>query len=202
MAQEQKDVLLEGHDADGIQEYDNALPKWWLYGFYITMLLGVLYMFYYHVWDGGDWNVLWFGARGQVAEYSSEMSHVKTPLKPGARDFSSWQKKTDEASLKIGETNFQNKNLCFTCHRPDLGGLVGPNLTDDYWIHGGKFQDVLKSITTGYPEKGMLPYGNNNHLTDDELLDVASYVFSKHGTHPPNAKPVDPAREVLVEAGS
>ncbi len=197
MAQEQKDILLEDHDADGIREYDNALPKWWLYGFYVTIILGLVYLFYYHVWDGKDWNFLWYGPRGSAAEYADEMSHVKTPLNPGAKDFSTWQVKTDAASLKVGETIFQQKNLCFTCHRADLGGLVGPNLTDQYWLHGGKLQDILKSITTGYPDKGMLKYGNGNVLTDEELLDVASYVLSKRGSNPPNPKPIDPARDVL-----
>lgn len=196
MAQEQKDVLLEGHEADGIREYDNALPKWWLYGFYFTMFLSAVYLFYYHIWDGPDWNFLWYQARGQEAEYSAEMAHG--PKKAGAKDFSSWAAKSDEATLKLGETIFQQKNLCFTCHRPDLGGVVGPNLTDDYWLHGGQFQDVLKSITTGYPEKGMLPYGNGNHLSDDELIAVASFVFSKHGSNPPAPKPIDPARDILV----
>ena len=196
MATEQKDVLLEGHEADGIREYDNALPKWWLYGFYFTMVMAAVYLFYYHVWDGPDWNFLWYNARGQETEYAAEMAH--SPKKAGMKDFSTWAAKTDETTLKIGETIFQQRNLCFTCHRPDLGGLVGPNLTDDYWLHGGKFSDVLKSITTGYPEKGMLPFGNGNHLSDDELVAVASYVFSKHGSNPPAPKPVDPARDVLI----
>jgi cytochrome c oxidase cbb3-type subunit 3 len=196
MAHEKKDILIEGHDADGIQEYDNALPKWWLYGFYVTMVLGAIYLFYYHAWDGGDWNFLWFNARGQDMEYAAEMSHVK-----GAKlaDFSMWAPKTDEATLKIGESIFQQKNLCYTCHRPDLGGVIGPNLTDDYWLHGGHFGDILKSITTGYPEKGMLKYGNNNRLTDDELLAVASYVVSKRGSNPPAPKPIEAGRDKLLK---
>ena len=198
MSDERKDIVIEGHDADGIQEYDNALPKWWLYGFYVTIVLGAIYLFYYHAWDGGDWNFLWYGARGQETEYSVEMSHVKGAK--GVVDFSTWKPKTDAASLKVGETIFQQRNLCYTCHRPDLGGVIGPNLTDDYWLHGGRFQDILKSITTGYPEKGMLKFGNNNKLTDEELLDVASYVVSKHGSNPPSPKPVDPARDVLFKA--
>src|ERR1051325_10174718 len=125
MAQEQKDVLLEGHEADGIREYDNALPKWWLYGFYFTMVMAAVYLFYYHVWDGPDWNFLWYNARGQETEYAAEMAH--SPKKAGMKDFSTWAAKTDEATLKIGETIFQQRNLCFTCHRPDLGGLVGRN---------------------------------------------------------------------------
>jgi len=200
MAQDKKDVLIEDHGADGIREYDNALPKWWLYGFYVSVVLGAIYLFYYHAWDGGDWNFLWFGARGEVAEYQAELASAHLPAKAGARDFSAWAPKTDAESLKIGETIFQQKNLCFTCHRADLGGLIGPNLTDDYWLHGGTFQDILASITHGYPEKGMMPFGNNNHLSDDELLAVASYVVSKHGSNPPNPKPVDPTRDDLFKA--
>ena len=128
---------------------------------------------------------------------AEEMSHVKTPLNPAMRDFAMWKPKTDAASLKIGETIFQQKNLCFTCHRADLGGLIGPNLTDQYWLHGGRFQDILNSINHGYPDKGMLKFGNGNVLTDEELLNVASYVVSKQGSNPPNPKPIDPARDVL-----
>ena len=196
MAKDQKDVLIEGHDADGIQEYDNSLPRWWLYGFYVTIGLGAIYLFYYHLWDGPDWNILWFNARGSANEYAAEVAAA--PKKPGAKDYTNFAAKTDAATLKLGETIFQQKNLCFTCHRQDLGGLVGPNLTDDYWIHGGRVQDILKSITTGYPEKGMLPYGNGNHLSDEELIAVASYVVSKHGSNPPGAKPIDPSREILM----
>ncbi len=195
MGQDEKDKIIEGHEADGIQELDNGLPKWWLYGFYLTIVLGAIYLFYYHAWDGPDWNFLWYRQRGQVNEYNAEMGGA--PKAVGVKDFSAFKQRTDAASLAIGENIFQKTNLCYTCHRPDLGGLIGPNLTDKYWLHGGNFQDILADIWHGYPEKGMLKFGNGNTLTDDQLVDVASYVLSKQGTNPPNPKPVDSARDVL-----
>ena len=76
MAQEQKDKLLD-HDADGIQEYDNNLPRWWLYGFYFTIVMSVIYMFYYHVHTGDDWNFLWYGEKSQELEYAAEMAEAE-----------------------------------------------------------------------------------------------------------------------------
>jgi cytochrome c oxidase cbb3-type subunit III len=100
---------------------------------------------------------------------------------------------TDEASLAAGKAIFEGTtNLCATCHRPDLGGLVGPNLTDDLWRHGCDPGDVLKNVTTGFPVQGMLPFGSGKPLTDDQLLQVVSYVFSKRGSQPANPKPIDP----------
>jgi cytochrome c oxidase cbb3-type subunit 3 len=197
MSNYEKDRLLE-HDADGIREYDNRLPKWWLWGFYFTIFMAVVYLFYYHVYTGRDWNFLWYTQRGQEQEYTAEMAKFK-PVNATAADLSAFSAKSDAATLAAGEKIFQQTNLCYTCHRQDLGGLVGPNLTDDYWLHGGKFSDIMQSIMHGYPEKGMQKFGNGNSLTQDQVIAVASYVVSKHGSNPANPKPVDPARDVLVK---
>jgi len=77
--------------------------------------------------------------------------------------------------------------LCAPCHRPDGGGLVGPNLTDDYWIHGSKFSDNVRTIWNGVPEKGMITW--KNYLKPAEVYEVASYIYTLRGTHPPNPKP-------------
>jgi len=196
MAKEEKDKLLD-HDADGIQEFDNNLPKWWLYGFYVTIALSVVYMFYYHVYSGPSWNVLWFWERGSTSEYTAEVASAKAmyanapkkgPIKAVLL--------TDAASLEKGKDIFENKNLCVTCHRADLGGQVGPNLTDSLWINGCSLEEIMTNITTGFPDKGMIPYGSGTKLSDEELMQVASYVISKRGTNPVDAKPVDPAREL------
>lgn len=200
MANVEKDRLLD-HDADGIREYDNDLPKWWLYGFYFTIVMSLIYMFYYHVYTGPDWNVLWYRERGQAAEYEADVTAAKASLAaaPAAEEMT-LTLLTDEASLKQGEAMFNSTtSLCYTCHRADLGGVVGPNLTDDYWIHGGTLKDVVQSIRTGYPDKGMLPYGSNNRLSNEDLLKLASFVMSKRGSNPPAPKAIDPAREILVK---
>ena len=77
-----------------------------------------------------------------------------------------------------------------------MDGLVGPNLTDEFWIHGGDLNAVMKSIKAGYPDKGMQPYGTGARLSDRQVLQLASYILSKKGSNPANPKPIDPAREV------
>jgi cytochrome c oxidase cbb3-type subunit III len=193
-----KDQLLD-HDADGIREYDNDLPRWWLYGFYFTIVCSVFYLYYYHAYVGPEWNILWFKTKGGAeAEYKVELARAgassgKIADALAAMDYTL---RTDVPALKRGEEIFNGTgNLCYTCHRQDLGGLVGPNLTDEYWIHGGAPKNLVQSIRTGYPEKGMLPFGNSNKLSDDDLISLASFIMSKQGSNPPSPKPIDPTRE-------
>jgi cytochrome c oxidase cbb3-type subunit III len=187
------DELLD-HEADGIREFDNALPRWWLYGFYFTIAFAALYLVNYHVLPRPV-----FGHSGMVAEYQAE-------LEAAAREGAARPKPakasvtltalTDQASLDKGRAIFEGQdNACFSCHRADLGGLVGPNLTDDRWLHACSIQDIVNSITTGYPLKGMLPYGVGKPLTEEQTLQVASYVLSKRGSSPPAPKPPDAERD-------
>ncbi len=200
MANTEKDKLLD-HDADGIQEYDNSLPRWWLNGFYFTIIMSAIYMFYYHLYTGPDWNVLWYKQKTQEAELAAESTEIEklrsaAPKKPS----SAMVLLTDPASLAKGKEIFNSTtSLCMTCHREDLGGLVGPNLTDEYWIHGCTIPEIVKSITTGFPDKGMLPYGSGTPLNDQELLQVASYILSMKGTNPPDPKPIEDGRDLRCE---
>ena len=103
---------------------------------------------------------------------------------------------TDAESVGKGQAIFTSTtSLCSSCHRPDLGGLVGPNLTDDQWLHGCTAAEIVHNISTGFPPRGMLPYGGGPKLTDEQLLQVASFVLSRRGSHPPTPKPIDPARD-------
>ncbi len=198
MAQQDKDRLLD-HEADGIREYDNNLPRWWLYGFYFTIVMSAIYMFYYHVYSGPDWNILWYTGRTSHAEYEAQMAEGEA-LKANAPKSAgiTIALLTDAASLDAGKKIFNGaENLCATCHREDLGGQVGPNLTDEYWIHGCSLEEIIKNITTGFPEKGMLPYGSGAKLSDEQLLQVSSYIVSMKGTNPPDPKPLEEGRDIL-----
>ncbi|NQW30486.1 MAG: c-type cytochrome [Ignavibacteria bacterium] len=197
--QKRESGKLMDHDADGIKEFDNDLPRWWLYGFYFTIFCSVVYMFYYHVYSGSDWNILWYNSRGQVQEYTAEVAEANAMLANAPKKASvAAVLLTDQASLEKGKEIFNSTNsLCFTCHREDLGGIIGPNLTDEYWMHGCSLEVIIKNITSGFPEKGMLPYGSSNKLSDTELLQVASYIVSKKGSNPPDPKPIDAEREVI-----
>jgi cytochrome c oxidase cbb3-type subunit III len=192
-----KDELLD-HEADGIREFDNALPRWWLYGFYFTIAFAVVYMINYHVLP-----TPWFGKPGMAAEYRAELDAARksapTPTPLGSAT-AALAVLTDGPNLAKGRAIFENTdNVCSSCHRPDLGGMVGPNLTDDHWLHGCSVQEVVVSIKNGYPLKGMMPFGTGKPLNDEQLLQLASYVISKHGSSPANPKPIDAGRDVVCE---
>lgn len=189
-----RDELLD-HEADGIREFDNALPRWWLYGFYFTILLAFVYMLNYHVLAKPL-----VGKAGQVAEYNAAIDAAKTAgaarASAGGAAAVKLAALTDPASLAAGKAIFEGPdNVCSSCHRPDLGGMIGPNLTDGKWLHGCGIESVVKSIKTGYPVKGMMPYGTGKALTEQQVLQVASYVMSKQGSNPPNPRPSEPDRD-------
>jgi cytochrome c oxidase cbb3-type subunit 3 len=191
-----RDELLD-HEADGIREFDNDLPKWWLYGFYFTIVFSAIYLVNYHMLP-----TPLFGAPTVIAEYEAEMkaaatfqaAHRAQPPAGGAA--SAAAALTDASSLEKGRAIFESTgSLCSSCHRPDLGGLVGPNLTDEGWLHGCGLNDVMTSVRTGYPTRGMLPFGGGTPLSEEQLRQLASYVLSKRGALPAAPKPADPERE-------
>jgi cytochrome c oxidase cbb3-type subunit 3 len=188
-----RDELLD-HEADGIREFDNALPRWWLYGFYVTIVFSVLYLVNYHVLPAP------LVGSSIEAEYRAEVAAAAPATAGGGpatgAATATLAALTDADSLSKGQAIFTSStSLCSSCHRPDLGGLVGPNLTDDQWLHGCTPAEIVRNISTGFPPRGMLPYGGGPRLTDEQLLQVASFVLSRRGSHPPNPKPTDPARD-------
>jgi cytochrome c oxidase cbb3-type subunit III len=196
MAAPEKDKLLD-HDADGIREFDNDLPLWWLFGFIFTVAFSAVYLIQYHLAYGPS----------SKDEYDAEVAYynkAKEPVGGAPQQAQAAELKplTDEKELAAGKALFEGStNMCATCHRQDLGGMVGPNLSDEFWIHGGDFKSLVQSIKTGYPDKGMMPYGSGAKLSDGQVIQLASYIKSRFGTNPPNPKAIDPQREVkYVEA--
>lgn len=176
----EKDPLLIDHEADGIQELDNLLPRWWVWLFYLCVAYAVAYMGYYHVLKKGDL---------QVAEYKKEQKAGEAIKGAAMAKFESslgaLEPLKDPIVLAQGKQTYLN--MCAPCHRPDGGGLVGPNLCDDYWIHGGKYADNVKTIWNGVPEKGMVTW--KGVLKPNEIQAVASYIYTFRGTTPPSPKP-------------
>jgi cytochrome c oxidase cbb3-type subunit 3 len=178
--EKEKDIMLD-HDFDGITELDNSLPPWWLWLFYVTIVIAVGYMLYYHVFDIG---------KLQVAEYNEEVmlaeAEIDRYMKLNAIvTLETVTQLTDDAALLQGKNIFMQH--CAACHNPDGGGLVGPNLTDEYWIHGGGIKNIFRTVRDGVPEKGMVPWGNQ--LSPNEMQQVASFVMSLKGTTPVGGKP-------------
>lgn len=181
---------LMDHEYDGIRELDNKLPRWWVWLFYGTTIFAACYLLYYHVFGMGD---------SSAVQYQKEMK-IGDAIKSAAMtkfeaSFSSLEPSTDKAVIAEGQQIFITR--CAPCHRADAGGLVGPNLTDDYWIHGPKFSDNLTTIWNGVPAKGMITW--KNYLKPDEIYAVASYIYTLRGTHPPNPKP--PENQAPVQTG-
>lgn len=167
---------LTDHDYDGITEYDNPLPRWWLMLFYGGIVFAAVYIPWYHFGPGPL----------MVEEYEAQMAAAQAamPQKKGPDVAALAAAEQDPARLAAGKETFAK--LCVACHTADGGGLVGPNLTDDYWIHGGSMADVVHVITEGVPEKGMISW--KTQLKDDEIVSVAAYVRSLRGTKPANPK--------------
>jgi cytochrome c oxidase cbb3-type subunit 3 len=179
---EHESQIDTGHDYDGIRELDNRLPPWWLYGFYISIIFAVVYLWRYHVAQSAplsheELQIAMTQAEEQKAAYlkrsASNVDENTVTLLTGAGE------------LADGEKVF--KQNCAPCHGKSGEGIVGPNLTDDYWLHGGSIKDVFKTIKYGWPEKGMRSWKDD--LSPVQIAQVASYIKSIHGSNPPNAKP-------------
>jgi cytochrome c oxidase cbb3-type subunit 3 len=192
--------LLLDHEADGIRELDNKLPRWWVWLFFGTIIFAAVYLLYYQT---NAFPLLTGGAipRGDlmIAEYNKEMK-AGAAIKAAAMtqfeaSIPTLQPSKDPAVLAEGDKLFHT--LCAPCHRADGGGLVGPNLTDNYWIHGSNFADNVTTIWNGVPAKGMVTWKNS--LRPDQIYAAASYIYTLRGTHPPNPKP--PENQTPVKTG-
>lgn len=190
MSNEPQDPLLLDHEYDGIRELDNKLPRWWVWLFNLSIVFAVLYFGYYHVLGKG---------RLMEAQYAEEMRVGEQIKARAVAEFESrmttLQPSSDPAVLAEGKETYAT--LCAPCHRPDGGGVVGPNLTDDYWIHGGEFVDNLRTIWNGVPSKGMVTW--RGVLKPSTIHAVGSYIYTLRGTQPPNPKP--PENQAPVETG-
>jgi cytochrome c oxidase cbb3-type subunit III len=183
------DVLLD-HDYDGVKELDNALPPWWKYGFYFTIVVAVLYILRYHVWKTGpdplqEYNQEMKVAAAQIEEYR---------LKTGDVIDEKTVTMADATGIAEGDKIFHSN--CFACHGAKGEGLVGPNLTDNYWIHGGTINDIFKTIKYGWPEKGMQSW--QKMYSPSQIKNLASYIKTLAGTNPPNPKA--PQGDLFVES--
>lgn len=187
---DEKQILIEGHDYDGIQELDNRMPPWLQSLFIATIVIAIGYSAYY------------FGGIGdlQLAELDKEIATAEIEKKAymekvgASMDENSVTLLTDKAVLGQGKAIFTEK--CTACHGVDGGGTVGPNLTDDYWLHGGGIKNLFKVIKYGVPEKGMISW--EKQLSPTDIQKVASYVVSLKGTKPANAK--EPQGELVNDA--
>jgi cytochrome c oxidase cbb3-type subunit 3 len=173
------DQLLD-HNYDGIQEYDNPLPTWWVTMFWISIVFAVFYTVYFHFGHG----------KLAVEAYNEDMVafyelQAQRLLALGEiRESTLLDLMDDDAMMATGASLFASK--CAQCHGNKAEGNIGPNLTDEYWLHGGKLTEIYHTVTEGVPSKGMLAW--KNQLGPAEILSVTAFVGSLRGSNPSPAK--------------
>jgi cytochrome c oxidase cbb3-type subunit 3 len=180
---EENDLVME-HTFDGITELDNPTPAWFMVLFYGTIIFGIIYLLNYHVFS---WAPL------QDEEYTIELKQAQEEktamlLKPGNAankiNENNVAQSSDAAVLQAGAALF--KTACSPCHGEKAEGIVGPNLTDEYWLHGGTVKEIFKTIKYGVPDKGMISWEKT--MRPKQIADIANYILSLQGSKPAGAK--------------
>jgi cytochrome c oxidase cbb3-type subunit 3 len=171
------DRIME-HEYDGIKEYDNPMPRWWLLTFAGTVIFSVIYLF--NVGPVGN-------GKGRIADYEDDMkafaaAHPAPTGGPSVEQLLALAGNKEE--VEEGKEAYV-KN-CVACHRADGGGMIGPNLTDDYWLHGASLDSIYTVVSNGVLEKGMPPWGKV--LSPKDLERVVAYVSTLRGTNPVDPK--------------
>jgi cytochrome c oxidase cbb3-type subunit 3 len=180
MAQYEDKVL---HELDDIKEYDNPMPGWLMAIWWGSLIFSAAYLIFY---------ALSFGEGTMEAEYRGQTQQAITAVDayfdanplvpPSPADLLAGA--ADPAVLEAGKARFTR--TCASCHGEQAQGLIGPNLTDDRWIHGGTVEQIFQSVAKGWPAKGMPPWGRA--VKPEELKALVSYVRSLQGSNPPNAR--------------
>lgn len=176
--QDPDQLLLRDHQYDGIKEYDNPLPNWWLVTFFGTIIFGFLYLVHYSVGGGAT----------QLDEFKIEMQALPVKQERMWAESDFLNHINDNQFLLNGAVVYNGK--CASCHAPDGGGIIGPNLTDNSWKSGsGKLSEIANLVSKGVVEKGMPAWGAL--LSEDELKQVSVFVHSLKGKTPKNPKPAE-----------
>ncbi|MES2679461.1 MAG: cbb3-type cytochrome c oxidase N-terminal domain-containing protein [Bacteroidota bacterium] len=178
---EQEESIMLDHDYDGIKELDNNLPPWWKYGFYLTIIIAFIYMINYHITKT---------APLQMEEYTNSIKKAEAEIAQYMKnsadnvDENTVKLLTDASDLAAGKDLFIS--TCSACHGKLGEGTVGPNLTDDYWLHNGSVRDIFKTIKYGWPDKGMKSWKED--FSPMQIAQLTGFIRSLNGTNPPKAK--------------
>lgn len=183
MSHEAEEIL--DHEYDGIHELDNRLPRWWLSTLWITVAFSFVYWAYFHVFDVGASSMQAF--EGEMAEAERIRQEREAALEKaggGVTDDTLLALSHDPEAVARGKAAFDTN--CAACHRGDGGGLIGPNLTDAYFLHGDKPTDTYKVVSEGVPAKGMPAW--KPMLGTSGTRDVVAFVLSLRGKNVPDGK--------------
>lgn len=176
----EKEIDLD-HEYDGIRELDNRIPPWWKLAFLSTIIFAFVYLWRYHVVKSAPLQI----EELQIALQEGEDKKQAYLAKSAGNVDENTITMLDAAGIEAGKTLFSQN--CPACHgAAGEGAAVGPNLSDEYWIHGGSLPDVFKSIKYGWPEKGMRSWKED--FSPLQMAQITSYIQSIQGSNPPNAK--------------
>ncbi len=179
---EKEGELAMEHQYDGIVELDNPTPPWFMYLFYITIIFGGIYLFYYHLAPAYS--------QSQDEEYIASVEIAEKAKEEYMKKFANSVNEdnvkvlTAKADLEEGSKIYASN--CVACHGDKGQGGVGPNLTDKFWLHGGSVKSLFHTITNGVPEKGMIAW--NKTLNPIQIQKVSSFILSLQGSNPAGAK--------------
>jgi cytochrome c oxidase cbb3-type subunit 3 len=175
-----------GHDYDGIRELDNPLPRWWLFTLYGTIAFSVVYWFYYHTLGAGLLPMAAY--RDELRRAQEEQDAREAALEAQGKGISDEQlaaMSRDPEVLARGAAVF--KQNCVACHGDRGQGVVGPNLTDAYWLHGSKARDIYGSVSSGVLDKGMPSW--KPVLGPTKVKEAVAYILSIRDSNVPGKAP-------------
>lgn len=193
-------TVIAGHTYDGIEEYDNPMPKWWLYTFYLSIVWGVFYLIGINVGWIDTYQDTLAKENARIDALVAAAAEASPELTP---EFLAQAVASGE-HLEAGKAAFTS--FCASCHGQKGEGMVGPNLTDNAWIHGGTLSDIYAVVDKGVLDKGMPAWGAI--LKADQMLGIVTYIDSIRDTNVPGGKEAqgtpmlsaDPAAEAGSEA--
>lgn len=193
---ESGDRLIQGHKYDGIREYDNPMPGWWVGIFVLTIVFSVVYYVGIEFFDFVD------TYEDDLAQSQAELASIREAYAASGPAFETDASAlaayaSDPAMAEAGAGPYAT--YCASCHGAAGEGLIGPNLTDDYWIHGGTDVAIYEVLRVGVPAKGMPPW--EAVLSEQDRASLVAFIRSVHGTAPANAKEAE-GELVAYEAGS
>ena len=166
---EGEEKLLLDHDFDGIRELNNPPPPWLMLIFYGTIIWSVFYVFHYHILKTGP---------TQDEEYAEAVKEAesKKPAQVADFDEAKIEVLSDEASIAAGMEKY-TKMGCASCHMPNGAGSVGPNLTDNHYLHGNTPEEVFKIIKYGAQGTSMIAY--KDQMSDKDIQLITSYILTE-----------------------
>jgi cytochrome c oxidase cbb3-type subunit 3 len=181
---EEEHTILLHHEYDGIRELDNNLPPWWVWGFFTTIVVAIIYLFHYHVFKTGDLQITAYEKEMKKSEYEVKAYLSKMAMNV---DETNATLMTSPEDVNKGKALFETN--CVTCHNPKGEGNIGPNLTDKTWIYGYDIKDVFKTVKNGTPN-GMPEH--NSKFNPIQIQQVASFILSL-----PEAKGKAPQGDIM-----